>query len=116
MPYAEKPTRNTRVFVRLTKAEKAELQARAERANIAVSAFIRQRTLDLPPPRRAVRPDVDSQQIARLLGQLGKIGSNINQIAAAANLDKYMRGMHEAALIDLAELRAACLEALGKQV
>jgi hypothetical protein len=33
-------------------------------------------------------PTYDRQQLSQILGQLGKIGSNINQVARHANLTK----------------------------
>jgi Bacterial mobilisation protein (MobC) len=56
--------------------------------------------------------------IARLLGQLGKIGSNINQIAHYLNAGRPLNRLEdsiELALRDLAELRIVCLQALGQE-
>ena len=68
------------------------------------------------PPPAARRPSVDTQAVAQLLGQLGKIGSNINQLAKHANAGRPIDAMDnsiEDALRDLSELRIACLQALG---
>jgi hypothetical protein len=71
-------------------------------------ALLKQR--DLPAARR--RPSVRHEAVAKLLGELGKIGSNIN-LAKAANMSRFQSNSIEVALRDLAELRLACLQALG---
>lgn len=46
------------------------------------------RVPDPVPPRRAPprrKPAADVEMLARLLGQLGKLGSNVNQLARQAN-------------------------------
>ena len=66
-----------------------------------------------------LRPSrIEVKAVARLLGQLGKIGSNINQIAYHLNAGRpgyRIEGSLEAALRDLSELRLVCLQALGKE-
>ena len=67
-------------------------------------------------PRAAHRPPVEKEILGRLLGELGKIGSNMNQLAHHANRGK---GVEIGIFADLAaELRAtnrAILETLGKK-
>jgi hypothetical protein len=50
-----------------------------------------------------------------LLGHLGKIGSNINQLAHAYNRDRLVPGVTQLATIrrELVVMRAALLRALG---
>jgi hypothetical protein len=50
-----------------------------------------------------------------VLAALGKIGSNVNQLAKQANMGRQDLDIEELkmALRDLAELRLACLQALG---
>ena len=64
------------------------------------------------------RPSIDHQAVARVLAQLGKVGSNVNQIAHHANAGRPLDRMSNSldlALRDLAELRLACLQALGHE-
>ena len=61
------------------------------------------------------KPRIDPKDAARLLEHIGKIGSNINQIAKHANAGKYMVNSVEAACTDIIEMRAAVLEFLGKK-
>jgi len=69
----------------------------------------------VPPPRSARRPTANHKAIALLIGQLGKIGSNINQLAKHANAGRYQEASIELAMRDLMELRTACLQALGRE-
>lgn len=56
-----------------------------ERTGLSVSALIRHALLNVPPPRRRRRPAVDQVAMAKLLGEMGKVGSNINQLAHYAH-------------------------------
>ena len=65
------------------------------------------------------RPSVNDKAVAKLLAQLDKIGSNVNQLAHYANAGRPIGRMSnsiELALRDLAELRLACLQALGREL
>jgi hypothetical protein len=94
-----------------TPEERAQLQQRAERAGLSVAAYMRHQCLGEAGPRAVKRPPVERQalavlinQLGRSAGELGKCGSNVNQIARALNSDR--ESPHD---IDdtLAELRAA---------
>ena len=127
---SEKAKRTAPIYIRLTPDEKSELKTRSESMNTTVSDYIRNRCLGLPVPRRARTPNVDQQklllilsQLGKLQGNFGKIGSNMNQIAHVANMDKYLANSHElaladvqAAMADLIEMRAAIMEALGREI
>jgi hypothetical protein len=102
--------------VRLTLQEDAMLNAKAQAAGISVGAYIRATALGDAGPRSRRRPIIERELLARLLGHLGKVGSNLNQIAAAVNsgdeLDQLglTRG-----LADVAAMREAVFEALGRE-
>lgn len=106
------------ISVRVDGPEREELRARARRASITVGAYIRKQALDAPPPRQSSRPAIEVQVLARLTGQLGKIGNNLNQIAHRMNatglvspLDvAFIRRMHD----ELMTLRTAVLRAMGR--
>lgn len=53
--------------------------------------------------------------LAKALGQLGKVGSNLNQLARAANLDRAERVEAMLTIAALRELLPAFLEALGRR-
>jgi hypothetical protein len=77
--------RNLFINVRLTEDEHAAMTAAAERTGQSMAAFIRQQCLGSPGPRAARRPPVERAALAQLLAQLGKCGSNLNQIARVLN-------------------------------
>lgn len=102
--------------VRLTPEERDLIDRHAERAALTVGSYARGVLLGVEPPRQARRPPVEKRELARLLGHIGHIGSNVNQIARVLN------GGGEAdlpalddALDQLADIRAALLAALGRE-
>lgn len=68
--------------IRLPAAERAELDRRAAQAGLSVSGYFRVAALDAPIPGRR---RADAAELARLLAAVGKIGSNVNQLAYVAN-------------------------------
>jgi hypothetical protein len=86
--------------IRFTPAELASVEAAAARAGLTTGGYLRQAVLDAPPPRQSRRPVVEKELLALLLRHLGKIGSNVNQLARSANSGHAP---------DVAELRAACV-------
>lgn len=102
--------------IRLTDLELAEIEAMADRAELTPASYARAVLLDAPAPRAKRRPAVDTAQVAKMLGELGKIGSNINQIAHQINAGTGTSSHAiELALRDLSEIRTACMEALGRK-
>lgn len=89
-----------------TPAERAQLDAAAERAGMSVSAFMRHQCLGTPGPRAVRRPSVERGALAQMLGQLGKCGSNLNQIARVLNSGGEPQGDIAEAI---AEIRQAAL-------
>ncbi len=70
---------------RASPGEKAAIEAAAERAGLSVGGYIRGRALAVTETRAMRRPAVERAALAQLLGQLGKCGSNVNQIARVLN-------------------------------
>jgi len=66
-------------------AEFAQLEAAAERAGMTIGGYMRHQCLGNAGPRAARRPPSSAPELAQLLAQLGKCGSNLNQIARALN-------------------------------
>jgi len=111
---SEKRQRSRMFTVRLSPHEAATVRQKAQAHGQTVGALLRSSLLHvrLHPSR------IDLQAVARLLAQLGKIGSNINQIAHHLNAGRpgdRIEGSLEEALRDLGELRIVCLQALGKE-
>jgi hypothetical protein len=112
---SETRKRTVLLTARFTQQEAASIRQISDRSGLSIASLMRRSLLDAPPPRATRRPTADLQAVARLLGQLGKIGSNINQLAHYAHIGRYQENSIELALRDLGELRIVCLQALGKE-
>lgn len=114
-PNATAP-RSKQLKARFTEAELQTVAQRAEHIGVTVSDLLRFGVLHEPPPprRRGMHPVKDQQELARLLGAVGKIGSNVNQLAHVANCGSWpeSRLLHEAAA-DIQWMRRAVMLALG---
>lgn len=111
---SEKRVRTSLLIVRLTPEERTSIDASAERAGLATGSYVRQTLLGVPAPRAVRRLMPDSRLLAQLLGQLGKIGSNLNQLAKSSN-QGLMIYQNEilVALGGLKVIRDALMDALG---
>jgi Bacterial mobilisation protein (MobC) len=102
--------------IRCTAQERVAILERANKAGLSVGAYLRTLALGSPGPRAVRRPPVERRELARILGQLGKVGSNVNQLAHAYNRDRILPGFPELLAIreDVREMRAALMGALGR--
>jgi hypothetical protein len=107
--------RRTRLFtVRLSEKEGGIADEIVQRTGLSAAALVRRALLDAPPASR--RPSAQDRAVQRLLAALGKIGSNVNQLASHAEAGSFDNDTVESidyAVRDLAELRFVCLQALG---
>ena len=106
------------VKVRCTVDEAAQLAAVARRQGKTISSCVRDSliagALPAPKPRRRT-PAADERELARILGQLGKWGSNLNQLAHQANMDEPVKPYQFEELADQVRTASrAVLEALGR--
>ena len=83
---SEKRRRRRLIQVRCTDAEFDVIQAKADHAGLYAASYLRATALGTPGPRALRRPPVDRKELARLLGELGRVGNNLNQIARSLNL------------------------------
>ncbi len=116
MAGSEKRQRTKGVRVRLTPDEYTRVVEAADNAGLALGAFARACMLDGPGPRATRKPPVAKEELTRILGQLGKIGSNVNQIARAINSGDDPNGLADdikAAVVTIAEIHADAARALG---
>ena len=101
--------------VRISEAERAALQAKADHAQISLASFARAALLGAPLPRQARKVTVEVEALSRTLGALGPVGSNLNQLTRAANMGAAVNADALAAtLADLREARDAIMTALGR--
>jgi uncharacterized protein (DUF1778 family) len=74
------------IQLRLTSEEKSLLIFYAKSLGLTITDFVKSRTLHKPP--RIKKANFDREVLIRLLSELGKIGSNLNQIAKFMNSQK----------------------------
>jgi hypothetical protein len=105
------------VTVRFGEVEFADLDERARVAGLTMPAYIRE--LTVPPAKRQTRgthrPSIERELAARILAQLGKLGSNVNQIARAANLGADEAPEWAAAREEVCEAARAVMQVLGRR-
>ncbi len=66
--------------IRLTVAEKNDLDLKAEAEGLDLSSWVRQHLTNAPAPKRTMAPTD-----ASLITELNRIGNNVNQIARQVN-------------------------------
>jgi hypothetical protein len=81
-------TSKKRVLVqfRTTEEDKQKLMELANEAGMNITDFVKSCTLGKAPRTKKAAPD--REIMIRLLAELGKVGSNINQIAKVMNTEK----------------------------
>ena len=72
----------------VTPEEYAAIEGRARAAGLSTAAYLRASALGDSGPRAQRRAPVELQQFGKAIAELNKIGSNVNQIAHAANMGK----------------------------
>lgn len=95
---SDKRQRGETVTVRLSKDERDALDALASRSGLAAGAFMRAAAFGDAGPRAQRRPPADHRALRQLLGECGRVGNNVNQIAKRLN---------EGGRADIPELKAA---------
>ena len=106
--------RHADIHIRLLAEEKAKALALADSAGFTLGAFARAAMLGNAGPRAKRRPPADHQTLLAILGQLGRIGGNINQIAKQLNTgDKPKIPELREALAAYLGIRNAIYSALG---
>jgi hypothetical protein len=112
---SEKRVRSRHLTIRLSPDERATIDDMADRAGLTSGSYGRQVLLGAPAPRQVRRPPVERRELARLLGEIGHVGGNLNQIARYMN---YGHGVDEFELkqtiAGLSLVRGAILTALGR--
>ena len=104
------------VTMRCSRGEYTAIEEKSSRAGLSVGAFLRAQALGNAGPRSVKRPPIERRELARILGHVGKIGSNINQLAKAFNQVGRVPGFPELLAMrrEIGDIRTALLKALGR--
>jgi len=111
---SENRKRQITLKARFNDQEAALIKEQADRAGVSVAAVIRYAVLDQTPLRKSRAPTVNHEKAAQLLGVLGQCAAALRQ-AAEADQNGKNAAQIEAAHRDLAEMRVALFEALGRE-
>ena len=96
-------------------AEREEFRVRVEKSGLSISAFITKSIFKTDPPRQSRRPAVEAELLAQLVAEAAKIREELCSIELASGDDSETAKTVEAAYQELAEIRAACFKAFGRQ-
>jgi hypothetical protein len=104
------------ISIRCTAKDHAVIDENATRTGLSIGAYLRALALGSAGPRAVRRPPVERKELARLLGHLGKVGSNLNQLAHAYNRNGWVPAFAElnAMRRQIGEMRDALMTALGR--
>jgi Mobilization protein NikA len=111
---SEKRQRQVTLKARFTDAEAALIREQADRAGVSVASVLRYAVLGQTPLRASRQPSVNQEAAARLLGKMGRLASALRGCADApdsAEIDPRIEAAHR----DIADMRAALFEALGRE-
>jgi Bacterial mobilisation protein (MobC) len=113
---SETRQRNKRRSVRFTAEEFNRIADKADNSGLGFAAFMRAAALDgHAGPRAQRRPPADHKALRQILGHIGRVGNNLNQIARALNAGEPVSVPElKQALAAYLEIRRAIFEALGK--
>ena len=108
--------REHRVTIRLTDTEFSIIENAATQAEMSISEYMRTQTMEGKVNARfEIVANVD--QIKKLIGEFGKIGSNLNQIARYFNqggvLSSEMRNEIRKSLRDIYEMKYEVMKMTG---
>lgn len=110
---SEKRRRGDTITVRVTPDERATIDERSMEQGLTIGAYMRAAALGDPGPRAKPRIPVDAKLLRRLLGEVGRVGNNLNQIAKRLNSGHQVAPKELAAALEAQEaLRAAILHIL----
>ena len=126
---SNKPTRTIVVGFRLTESEAAHIQAAGEamktprsRNDFCRAAALYTAKSKVPEPTRPVKnrarskPSADIEALGRIIAALGKIGSNINQVAHHANCNGSTPALNVLSSVaaDIADIKRSVSTVLDK--
>lgn len=76
------------IYVACTPEEKAAILEKAEAAGLSAGGYLRESGLNRATPGTKKRQPVDHEILEIAIGELRRVGNNINQLARAANMNQ----------------------------
>jgi hypothetical protein len=107
--------KESRFELRISAVDRVELDKRAKADGLTAGAYLRKLALGTAGARHKRRATVKNEAVATLLFQIGKIGTNVNQMSKWSNTQKLMPDFAalKAMQRDLSLMRDQLTEALG---
>ena len=103
-----------RLSIRLSDTERLDIESRAQRTGLSMGGYCKFVIFNTDPPRRSRRVVPEKAELSRLIGQVSRVGANINQIAKQLNMYSAIDVVEVSnAMADVAELRTSIMKALG---
>ncbi len=107
--------REAPISYRPPKSLRTEFDVRVKKSGLSVSAFITKTIFDHDPPRQSRRPAASQKLLAQILAQAAKINDQLHDIALTGGDTANNMLPLEAAMDELAVIRAALLKDMGRQ-
>ncbi|MGB9151910.1 MAG: hypothetical protein WCD70_02360 [Alphaproteobacteria bacterium] len=108
----------TRVSFRVKPDERKRIVADAKLAGMTMGSYARSRLLEAPETKTVYRRTMTKRLMTKLIGDIGRVGNNMNQIAFKMNSDIVLspldKHLHEEGVRALKEMRAALITHLLK--
>ncbi len=115
---SNKRQRGHQFVVRCTKDEFNEIAANARDAGLRNAAWLRAKGLTKgdPGPRSQHIPPVENEILSTMMGALGRLNNNVNQIAHNLNKGEFYHAPElRQVLLDYPPIRDGIFQALGKE-
>lgn len=113
---SEQRQKNRIANFRVTPDEYRQIETNAERGGLTFGSYLRTRALDAPTTRAMRRPVVERVILSKLVAELGRSGSNLNQIARAMNSgETVLIDQIQSVLAEHRQILAAVIEVLGRK-
>jgi len=93
--------------------ERKRIVADAKLAGMTMGSYIRSKLLEAPETKTVYRRTMTKRLITKLIGDIGRVGNNMNQIAFKMNSDMVLspldKNVHEEGVRALKEMRATLI-------
>ena len=93
--------------------DRKRIVADAKLAGMSMGSYIRSKLLEAPETKTVYRRTMTKRLMTKLIGEIGRVGNNMNQIAFKMNSDIVLspldKTLHEEGVRALKEMRAALI-------